>query len=102
MNGFNMIYTIEEIKNIAIPIVKEYGIVILSIFGSYARGEATENSDLDFLIDAGDLGGLIQYCSLVRKLEDAFNCHVDLITMGISDRDFLKRIQKEELVIYER
>lgn len=40
-----MIYTIEEIKNIAIPIVSEYGIAKLSIFGSYARGEANDDSD---------------------------------------------------------
>ena len=97
-----MIYTIEEIKNTAIPIVVEYGVVKLSIFGSYARGEANDESDLDFLIDKGELTGLIQYYALVRKLEEAFNCHVDLITMGVSDRDFLKRIQSEELVIYER
>ena len=97
-----MVYTIEEIKSTAIPIIEEYGVVRLSIFGSYARGEANDESDLDFLIDKGELRGLIQYCSLVHKLEEAFNCHVDLITMGVSDRDFLKRIQKEELVIYER
>ena len=96
-----MTYTIEEIENIAIPIIKEYGVVRLSIFGSYARGEANDNSDIDFLIDKGELRGFIQYNSLVRKLEEAFNCHIDLITMGVSDRDFLKRIQKEELVIYE-
>ena len=42
-----MIYTIEEIKNIAIPIVSEYGIAKLSIFGSYACGEANDDSDLD-------------------------------------------------------
>ena len=78
-----MIYTIEEIKNTAIPIVSEYGIAKLSIFGSYARGEANDDSDLDLLIDKGDLRGLIQYFLLVQKLEDAFNCHVDLITMCI-------------------
>ena len=97
-----MIYTIEEIENIAIPIIKEYGVVRLSIFGSYARGEADDDSDIDFLIDKGELRGLIQYNALIRKLEEAFNCHIDLITMGVSDRDFLKKIQREELVIYER
>lgn len=97
-----MIYTIEEIKNTAIPIVEEYGVVRLSIFGSYARGEAKDDSEIDFLIDKGELRGLIQYNALIRKLESAFGCHVDLITMGVSDREFLKRIQKEELVIYER
>ena len=40
-----MIYTIEEIKRIAIPIVSEYGVARLAVFGSYARGEANENID---------------------------------------------------------
>ena len=92
-----MIYTIEEIKNTTIPIVSEYGIAKLSIFGSYARGEANDDSDLDLLIDKGDLRGLIQYFSLVQKLEDAFNCHVDLITMVYQIGIFLKEFKKRSL-----
>ena len=92
-----MIYTTEEIKHIAIPIVCEYGIARLSMFGSYARGEANEDSDLDFLIDKGELKGLIQYCSLVQKLEEAFNCHVDLITMVSQIEIFLKGFKKRNL-----
>ena len=42
-----MIYTIEEIKQKAIPIAQEYGVDSMSLFGSYARGEASEDSDLD-------------------------------------------------------
>ena len=56
-----MIYSIEEIKQIAIPIVSEYGIARLGIFGSYARGEANEDSDLDFIMDTDGLIGMIQY-----------------------------------------
>ena len=44
-----MIYTLDEIKQKAIPIAIEYGVNSMSLFGSYARGEATENSDVDFL-----------------------------------------------------
>ena len=97
-----MIYTIEEIKNIAIPIVSEYGIAKLSIFGSYACGEANDDSDLDFIMDTDGLIGMIQYCAIIRRLEGEFGCHVDLITTGCSDRGFLSRIQDEELLIYER
>ncbi|MBE6499815.1 MAG: nucleotidyltransferase [Methanobrevibacter thaueri] len=97
-----MIYTIEEIKHIAIPIVSEYGIAKLGIFGSYARGEANENSDLDFIMDTDGLIGMIQYCAIIRRLEEEFGCHVDLITTGCSDREFLSRIQNEEVLIYER
>ena len=96
-----MVYTIEEIRNIIIPIVKEYGVAKISLFGSYAKGNASDNSDLDFIMDKGDLVGL-QYFSLLRKLENAFNCDVDLITTGFSNKDFLNKIHGEEVVLYER
>ena len=60
-----MIYTIEEIKEKTIPIAKKYGIDSMSLFGSYARGEATENSDVDFYIDKGDIKGLLDYIGFV-------------------------------------
>ena len=78
------------------------GIAKLSIFGSYVRGEANEDSDLDFIMDTGGLMGMIQYCAIIRRLEEEFGCHVDLITTGCSDREFLSRIQDEEILIYQR
>ena len=47
------IYTIDEIKAIAAPIARSYGVAAMYLFGSYARGEATEKSDLDFRIEKG-------------------------------------------------
>ena len=47
----NKVYTIEEIKAKAIPIAKRYGVKKLSLFGSYARGEANSKIDLDFIYD---------------------------------------------------
>ena len=64
-----MVFTIEDIKKRVIPIVIKYGINTFSLFGSYARGEATEDSDLDFVMDKGDLRGL-QYVSLVQDLKE--------------------------------
>ena len=96
-----MNYTIDEIRTIIIPIAKEYGVAKISLFGSYAKGTATDNSDLDFIMDKGDLVGL-QYFSLLRKLENAFKCDVDLITTGYSNKDFINKICGEEVVLYER
>ena len=45
------VYTLEEIKAIASPIARRYDIAALYLFGSYARGEATPASDLDFRVD---------------------------------------------------
>ena len=46
-----MIYTIDEISRRIQPVASAYGLRAVYLFGSYARGEATENSDIDLLID---------------------------------------------------
>ena len=110
--------TIGDIRKRVIPIVIKYGINTFSLFGSYARNEANENSDLDFVMDKGDLKGLqyvslvqdledefkkgLQYVSLVQDLEDEFNCHVDVVSKGSSNKKFLEAISKEEVLLYER
>ena len=96
-----MKYTIDEIREKSIPIAQQYGIQKLGLFGSYARGEEKEDSDLDFLISKGKLRGLFQYMGFVQELEDAFDCHVDVVSDGINDTDFLNRIRKDEVILYE-
>lgn len=96
-----MVFTIDDIKKRSIPIVIKYGINTFSLFGSYARGEANEDSDLDFVMDKGDLKGL-QYVSLVQDLENEFNCHVDIVSNGSSNKEFLKAINDEKMILYER
>ena len=74
----------------------------MSLFGSYARGEASEDSDLDFFIDRGDIKGLLDYIGFVQDLEDIFHCHVDVVSTGIEDKSFLEIIKNERVMIYER
>lgn len=97
-----MVYTIDEIKKIIIPIAKTHGVKSISLFGSYARGEAKENSDVDFYIDKGEVTDLFKYFELIDDLENRLNCHVDVITTGIQDKNFLNHIQKEGVLLYEQ
>lgn len=98
-----MPYTIDEIRAKAMPIAIRYGIDTLSLFGSYARGEADEKSDLDFLIQKGNMKGLLSYCGMIADLEDVFHCHVDVIIKNaIKDKQFLAEIGKDEVKLYER
>ena len=96
-----MPYTIEDIKRKAIPIAKKHGIKKMSLFGSYARGEADNESDVDFLIERGKMRGMLGYFSFVYDLEDEFNCHVDVVTTGISNKEFLDTIRRDEVLLYE-
>ncbi len=98
-----MPYTIDEIRMKAMPIAIRYGVDTLSLFGSYARGEADEKSDLDFLIQKGSMKGLLSYCGMIADLEDVFQRHVDLVIKNaIKDRRFLEEIGRDEVKLYER
>ena len=97
------VYTIEEIRAKAVPIAKKYGVKRLSLFGSYARGEAYSLSDLDFLYDKGNgkIQNTLDYIGFVYDLEDEFGCHVDAVSTGIQDKKFLAAIQEDEVLLYE-
>ena len=91
---------IEEIKKKSIPIAKKYGVKKLSLFGSYARGDADENSDIDFLIERGKIRGL-QYVGFISDLEEKFQCHIDVVVEGSRNKKFLSEIKNDEVILYE-
>lgn len=93
-------YTIEEIKSIVKPIAQKYGVARVYLFGSYARGDATENSDVDLRVDKGSLKGMFALCGLYTEIEEALQTRVDVLTTGSLDEDFLRKIQKEEVLLY--
>jgi predicted nucleotidyltransferase len=100
--GYKQKYDIDEIKNKISPIAKKFGIRKIAVFGSYARGEATINSDLDFhIIDRGSLRGLIQLAGFELALEEIFNIPVDVVTTSSLFDDVLKNIEGEEMVVYD-
>jgi predicted nucleotidyltransferase len=56
------------------------GVKSLNLFGSVARDEAEENSDVDFLVEFNRPGGLFQLLQVQYYLEDILGCAVDLGT----------------------
>ncbi len=96
-----MPYTIDMIREKTVPIAKAHGVKRLGLFGSYARGEADENSDVDLMIESGKITSLFKYFAFVNDLEDELKCHVDVVMDGIQDQDFWNSIKKDEVVLYE-
>jgi hypothetical protein len=93
-------YTIDGIRAIVEPIARKYGVARVYLFGSYARGEITENSDIDLRVDKGNLKGLFALCGLYTEIEEALQMKVDVLTTGSLEEDFLRKIQKEEVLLY--
>ena len=71
--------SISEIKKRVIPILKESGITKSAVFGSYVRGEANEDSDIDLLVEYPKGINLFDVAELKYKLEDELEKPVDLV-----------------------
>lgn len=94
------VYTLEEIKAIASPIARRYDIAALYLFGSYARGEATPASDLDFRVDRGKMVDMLALGGLYSDLEEGFQKKLDVLTTQMLSPSFLDGIRREEVLIY--
>ena len=102
-----MIYTVDEIARIVKPVAERYGLRAVYLFGSYARGTATEHSDVDLLIDTTGtaLKSLLQVAAVYCDLEEAL---VDLITVSSleqraqmpSEQNFRTNVWNEKVDLY--
>lgn len=95
-------YTIEELRDIITPIARKHGVKRVAVFGSYARGQATHNSDVDLFIEKGRIRTLVHLLSFQLETEEALKKHVDLITPDIRDKDFMLFIRPDEVTLYEQ
>ncbi|EPH93296.1 nucleotidyltransferase domain protein [Enterococcus faecalis 06-MB-DW-09] len=105
-----MIYTIEEIQSVIKPVCEAYKIHEVYLFGSYARGEADEQSDLDFVVDTVDsnIVSLLDKMAFKSQLENLLDKEIDVILKSSLDNPsnrkrnpfFLKNIQEDMKVIY--
>ena len=93
--------TIEEIKEKSNEIFSLYPIKKVTLFGSYAKGTQTKDSDLDFLIKDSNLS-ILMSSSIKEELSSKFNTKVDLINEEDLSDVFKFLIKDEEIVIYEK
>jgi predicted nucleotidyltransferase len=89
---------IENIKPKIIDILRKKGVVKAGIFGSYARGEQNENSDVDILIDPPK-GMEIEFVGLKIELENSLGKKVDFLTYNGINPHLKKYILKDEVRI---
>lgn len=103
-----LVLSLDSIKCLVQPTAKKYSIDKIYIFGSYARGEATNESDIDIMIDGGNYRGLTEYYDMIESFSNAFGKKVDLVTRSsltekskISSKRLLDNIEREGILVYE-
>ena len=92
------VLTLSKIKKTIIPILSKYGITDINLFGSYARGEANEKSDVDIYCDSGKIRNLIEQGKMEDELEKALNKEVDIIFSSSKMDSFFKEQIMEDMI----
>lgn len=94
------IYTLEEIKAIIAPIALCYNMKEVYLFGSYARGEATAESDIDLMVDFYQPIDLFTLAEIIQSFETALQKKVDVLIYKNITPELMWNIMEDEVLMY--
>jgi len=95
MKKMNIAELLKEKRNEILRTAAKYGARNVRLFGSVARGEALQDSDVDLLVDLDPGRSLFDLGGLLMDLQDILECKVDVVTeKGLRPR-IRDRILKE-------
>jgi len=98
-----MLYTVEEIKDRLTPIFEEKGVIRAVLFGSYAKGEATAESDIDIIAHVDEDMDILDFAEISGFVEDLLNKRVDFLYGGDTlSNDMRLEIEKTGVTIFEK
>ena len=92
--------TIPEIQQKVAKICKKYGIKSAYLFGSYAKQTATENSDIDLIVDMQNLRKYKDYFHFCDELETALGTQVDVTSEDGMLPGFFDLIKHDRILLY--
>ena len=91
----------EKLFKKIVSILARYRVKKIAIFGSYARGEAKPESDVDILVEFSDRKSLLDLVGIEQELSEALGVKADLLTEKSISPYLIDRIKSEMKVIYE-
>jgi len=74
-----MLYTVEEIQRKLTPIFEKKGVVRAILFGSYAKGEATSESDVDIVAYVDEDMSILNFCEIADDVINELGKQVDFL-----------------------
>lgn len=90
---------VEEIKKKVVPLLKGYGVRRAGLFGSLARGDATDKSDVDLLVEFKGEKSLLDLAGLKIDVEELLGRNVDVLTYGSLHPLLKGRILREQKIL---
>jgi uncharacterized protein len=98
-----MVLSNDHIKNVIASFFAEKPVNKVWLFGSYARGEADDASDVDLLVDIEYRPGIAwDYLTWREELSEKLNKAVDIVSAGWESKFVKPFIDKDKFIIYER
>jgi len=91
----------EKLFKKIVSILARYRVKKIAIFGSYARGEANPESDVDILVEFSERKSLLDLVGIEQELSEALGVKADLLTEKSISPYLIDRIKSEMKVIYE-
>lgn len=90
---------LKEKRGEILCLAKNYGAYNVCVFGSVARGEADEKSDIDLLVDMEPGRSLLDLIGFLMDLESLLGCKVDVVTVkGLRER-IRERVLKDAVAL---
>jgi predicted nucleotidyltransferase len=90
---------LQQQKNSIVEIAKHYHAVNVRVFGSVARGEDNENSDIDLLVDFLPGATLIDHIGLIQTLSAKLGSKVDVVSERALNKYLRQRVLQEAIVL---
>jgi len=99
-----MLYTVEEIKNKLTPIFEEKGVIRAILFGSYAKGEATAESDIDIAAYVNEEMSILDFCEIADDVINGLGKEVDFLYADdiVPGGKIDLALQKDGVLIYAK
>ena len=107
MSGDGEVLTIDAIRMLIQPVAMKYALDKVYVFGSYARGEATSESDVDLAIEGGNIRGMFEFLDLQEEMAEVIGKKVDVVERKVAKNDksrsgrrFFEHMERDGVLIY--